>query len=42
VRDARREGFAVVVIDGGARPLTPEGGREARAAMREAGADVPD
>lgn len=42
VRDARREGFAVVVIDGGARPLTPEGGREARAAMREAGADAPD
>ena len=41
VMDARREGFAVVVIDGGARPLTPEGGRRARAAMREAGADVP-
>ena len=42
VLDARREGFAVVVIDDGARPLTPEGGREARRAMRKAGADVPE
>jgi len=42
VLDARREGLAVVLIDGATRPLTPEGGREARRAMREAGASVPD
>jgi nicotinamidase/pyrazinamidase len=42
VLDARREGFAVVLIDDATRPLTPEGGRAARAAMRDAGADVRD
>ena len=42
VLDARREGFAVALIESGARPQTLAKGRAARAAMREAGADVPD
>jgi nicotinamidase/pyrazinamidase len=35
--DARREGFAVVLIAEGTRPVTPQGGEEARRKMRDAG-----
>jgi nicotinamidase/pyrazinamidase len=35
--DARREGFAVVLIADGTRPVTPQGGEEARRKMRDAG-----
>ncbi|KAB7624094.1 nicotinamidase [Alkalilimnicola sp. S0819] len=35
--DARREGFEVVLIDEATRPITPEGGLQARRRMREAG-----
>lgn len=35
--DARREGFEVWLISGATRPVTPEGGREARRRMEQAG-----
>ena len=35
--DARREGFEVVLIADGTRPVTPQGGEEARHKMRDAG-----
>jgi len=38
VLDARAEGFAVSVISAGTRPVTPEGGVEARQKMLAAGA----
>ena len=38
VLDALRDGFEVRLIEGGARPVTEEGGREAREAMLSAGA----
>lgn len=38
VLDARRGGFEVVVIQGGTRPVSEEGGERARGEMREAGA----
>ena len=40
VLDARREGFEVVVIKEGTRPVDPEEGRKAIAAMEEAGAVI--
>ena len=40
--DARREGFAVRLISGATRPVTPEGGREARRRMAQAGVSVSD
>jgi len=40
VLDALREGFEVRLIDGGTRPVTVQGGREAREAMTSAGAQV--
>lgn len=40
VLDAREHGFEVHLIPGGSLPVTPEGGREAREAMRQAGAQV--
>jgi nicotinamidase/pyrazinamidase len=38
VLDGRREGFEVVLITDATRPLTPQGGEEAREKMRHAGA----
>jgi nicotinamidase/pyrazinamidase len=38
--DARREGFEVLLIAEGTRPVTPEGGRESLERMREAGVRV--
>lgn len=35
--DGRREGFEVVLIAAGTRPVTPEGGRKARDHMRDEG-----
>ncbi|WP_347258704.1 nicotinamidase [Methylocaldum sp.] len=40
VLDARRDGFEVMVIQDATRPVTPEGGEQARRKMREAGAGV--
>ena len=40
VLDALRDGFEVVLIEGGARPVTKQGGREALDAMKGAGAQV--
>jgi len=40
VLDALREGFEVRLIDGGMRPVTEQGGREAREAMTSAGAQL--
>ncbi len=40
VLDARREGFTVNVIAAAVRPVTPQGGRAAAAAMRTAGAMI--
>jgi nicotinamidase/pyrazinamidase len=40
VLDGRREGFAVHLIREATRPVTPEGGKEAREKMREAGAEL--
>jgi nicotinamidase/pyrazinamidase len=38
VRDGLREGFAVVVIRDATRPVTADGGQQARNSMRESGA----
>ncbi|MGC8873910.1 MAG: nicotinamidase [Chloroflexia bacterium] len=38
VLDGLKEGFEVVLIQDGTRPVTPSGGREARRKMQEAGA----
>ncbi len=40
VLDARREGFAVCLIEAGTRPVTLNGGTEALAKMRVAGAEI--
>jgi nicotinamidase/pyrazinamidase len=40
VLDALKEGFSVTVIEGGTRPVTPEGGKEALAKMKAAGAEI--
>jgi nicotinamidase/pyrazinamidase len=37
VLDGRREGFEVVLITDATRPVTPEGGDEARKKMKERG-----
>jgi nicotinamidase/pyrazinamidase len=37
VLDARKEGFAVMLISDATRPVTPQGGEEARRKMRDAG-----
>ena len=40
VLDALKAGFSVTVIEGGTRPVTPEGGKEALARMNAAGAEI--
>jgi nicotinamidase/pyrazinamidase len=40
VLDARREDLSVIVVEGGSRPVTPEGGKEALASMKAAGAEI--
>jgi nicotinamidase/pyrazinamidase len=40
VLDAIEAGFSVTVIEGGTRPITPEGGKEALAKMKAAGAEI--
>ena len=40
VLDARKAGFDVYVIMNATRPVTPEGGRESVAKMKEAGAEI--
>jgi nicotinamidase/pyrazinamidase len=40
VLDARKEGFEVMVIQNGTRPVTPEGGEKAAREMRKAGAGL--
>ena len=40
VLDARREGFEVVLIQNGTRPITSKGGEKARCQMQEAGARI--
>jgi len=40
VLDGRKEGFSVKLIEAGTRPVTPEGGKEALASMKAAGAEI--
>ena len=39
--DARKNGFAVALVPDGTRPVSAEGGEEARAELREAGVEIP-